>query len=347
MKTSILSLFGLVLSACAPLDPYIQALPAELAVEPDWKPAAEAHQGEGFTRHDVAFPCGETSCAAWLYLPEGPQLAPVVVMGNGFCGERHMVMPNYAERFAQAGLAVLAFDYRGWGDSGGLPRYVFVAEDQVADFASAVAWARQDPRVRGERVAVWGTSASGGHVVAAAARDPRISALVAQVGAVRQGGDHDHSMFPEGTLWPLVRLGFVDKFRELRGKERIYVRAYGFGEELAFMPRHGPAVDALQTLDDTPWPNVIAPAILLDADEYHPDREADQITAPGLFVVAERDELVWNEGTRQVAEEMADGRFEVIDAAHFDFYVGESFEQAVALEIDFLTDVLLGEGSQP
>jgi fermentation-respiration switch protein FrsA (DUF1100 family) len=340
MRPIPLLTLGVGLIGCAPLAPHIQALPAELAVEPDWQPSEEILQGEGFTRQDVAFPCGASTCAAWLYLPEGPELAPVVVMGNGFCGERHGNMPDYAERFAQAGLAAMVFDYRGWGDSGGLPRYVFVAEQQVEDYQSAVAWARSSPLVRGERLAVWGTSASGGHVVSAAARDPRIDALVAQVPSIRQGGQHDHSMFPEGTLWPLVRLGFVDKFRELRGKERIYVRAYGYGEELAFMPRFGPQVEQLLDADSSRWPNLIAPAILLDADEYHPDREADQIQAPALFIAAERDELVWNEGTRQVAEEMANARYETIDAAHFDFYSGESFERSVELEIAFLRESL-------
>jgi dienelactone hydrolase len=340
MRPPILALFGLVLSACAPIDHHIQALPAELAVEPAWQPSTEILQGDGFTRQDVAIPCGDTHCAAWLYLPEGAVLAPVVVMGNGFCGERQMVMTEYAERFAQAGLAALTFDYRHWGDSGGLPRYVFVAEEQVDDYASAVAWARSSPLVRGEHLAIWGTSASGAHVMSAAARDPRIDAVVAQVPSIVEGGDHDHDMFPEGTLMALVRLSFMDKKRENRGEERIYVRAYGYGEELAFMPGFGPQVEELLGLAEGRWPNVIAPGILLDMDEYHPDKAAKQVTAPTLFVVAERDELVWNEGTRKLAEKMPDARYESLDAAHFDFYTGESFERSVAMEIAFLRERL-------
>jgi len=340
MKNPILALIGLVSSACAPIDHHIQALPAELAGEPGWEPSSEILQGDGFTRQDVAIPCGDTHCAAWLYLPEGAQLAPVVVMGNGFCGERQMLMTEYAERFAQAGLAALTFDYRHWGDSGGLPRYVYVAEEQVDDYAAAVAWARSSPLVRGDKLAIWGSSASGGHVMSAAARDPRIDAVVAQVPSIAQSKDHDHDMFPEGTLMALVRLAFKDKWREKRGKERIYVRAYGYGDELAFMPRFGPQVEELLGLAEGTWPNVIAPGVLLDMDEYHPDKAAVQVTAPTLFVVAERDELVWNEGTRKLAETMADARYEVIDAAHFDFYLGESFEQSVTLEIEFLRGVL-------
>jgi fermentation-respiration switch protein FrsA (DUF1100 family) len=335
------------IAGCAPIDHHIQALPAELAVEPDWRPSSEILQGEGFTRQDVAIPCGDSTCAAWLYLPEGAALAAVVVMGNGFCGERQMLMTEYAERFAQAGLAALTFDYRHWGDSGGLPRYVFVAEEQVDDYASAVAWARSSPLVRGDRLAIWGSSASGGHVMSAAARDQRIDAVVAQVPGIAHGGGHDHDMFPEGTLWALVRLSFMDKKRENRGEDRIYVRAYGYGEELAFMPGFGPQVEELLGLADGRWPNLVAPGILLDMDEYHPDKAALEVQAPTLFVVAERDELVWNEGTRKLAERMPDARYESIDAAHFDFYVGESFERTVELEIEFLRRHLLGEGATP
>jgi hypothetical protein len=63
--------------------------------------------------------------------------------------------------------------------------------------------------------------------------------------------------------------------------------------------------------------------------------------------VAERDELVWNEGTRKLAEKMPDARYESLDAAHFDFYTGESFEQSVALEIAFLKEQLGVGGTTP
>lgn len=345
MRTSLLAA-ALGLSSCAPLGPHIQPLPAELAVEPAWEPSPEPIQGDGFSYQDIAIPCGETFCAATLYLPDGPVRAPVVVMGNGFCGRRNAVMPTYAEHFAQQGLAALAFDYRHWGDSGGLPRYVWVAEEQVQDYQSAIAWARQDPRVRGDRLAIWGTSASGGHVMTVGSRDERIDAVVAQVPGITHSGDHE-DVFPEGTLWPLVRLAFVDKFRELRDKERIYIRAYGRGEELSFMPRMGQELDGLLLTEDNDWPNVIAPAFLLDIDEYHPDKAALQVTAPTLFVLAEHDTLVHNAGTVEIAGKMADATVETIDADHFGFYEGEAIERTMALELAFLKRHLLGTGVTP
>ena len=45
--------------------------------------------------------------------------APCVVMASGFSCVRDQGLDAFAERFAAAGLAVLAFDYRGFGESGG------------------------------------------------------------------------------------------------------------------------------------------------------------------------------------------------------------------------------------
>ena len=43
-------------------------------------------------------------------------------MAHGFSATRHMVADKYAEVFHKAGLAVLLYDHRGFGDSGDEPR---------------------------------------------------------------------------------------------------------------------------------------------------------------------------------------------------------------------------------
>ena len=70
---------------------------------------------EDFTRTDVDFVSSGTRCAAWLYRPHGVARPPVVVMAHGFGAERTFGLPAFAGRFAAAGLAVLLFDYRGFG----------------------------------------------------------------------------------------------------------------------------------------------------------------------------------------------------------------------------------------
>ena len=74
-------------------------------------------------REDLTFPSGEDTCAAWLYRPDGAEgPVPCIVMAHGFTATREDRLPAYAERFAAAGMAVLLFDYRHFGDSTGEPR---------------------------------------------------------------------------------------------------------------------------------------------------------------------------------------------------------------------------------
>lgn len=127
---------------------------------------------------------------------EGRKL-PVVILSHGWGGTAALLRPQ-AERFAQAGYFVLVFDYRGWGESDARSvrdesasganarrelREVVDPLDQAADIFNAVHWLMGEPMVDVDRVALWGTSFSGGLVAYVAARDPRIKAIVSQVGA--------------------------------------------------------------------------------------------------------------------------------------------------------------------
>ncbi|MDQ0758233.1 hypothetical protein [Streptomyces canus] len=85
---------------------------------PAWTGAQAAHS---FTRHDITFPSGDSTCAGGLYLPTGITSPPVVVLGHVLGATREMRLDALAERFAQAGITAVAFTYRHFGDSGGHP----------------------------------------------------------------------------------------------------------------------------------------------------------------------------------------------------------------------------------
>ncbi len=73
-------------------------------------------------RREVLFSSGTDRCAAWFYPAAGaPPRSPIVVMAHGLSGTRRDRLGAFATRFARAGLAVLVFDHRGFGDSGGEP----------------------------------------------------------------------------------------------------------------------------------------------------------------------------------------------------------------------------------
>lgn len=129
----------------------------------------------------MTFASSGATCAAWHFAGTGDAFVtdngrPCVVMAHGFGGTRDTGLLGYAEGFAAAGLDVLLFDYRGFGDSGGKTRQLVSYRHQRADYRAAIATARTLDGVDPERIVLWGTSYSGGHVVPVAVEDGMIAA---------------------------------------------------------------------------------------------------------------------------------------------------------------------------
>jgi len=143
--------------------------------------SAERREPAAVQRHDVSFPSGQDECAAWLYTaPDLHSPRPIVIMGHGLGAVREMGLDAYAQRFAAEGWSVLVFDYRHLGASGGTPRQLLDIGRQRADWHAALAFARTLPEVDVDRIAVWGSSFGGGHVMQIASEDTDIAAVVAQ-----------------------------------------------------------------------------------------------------------------------------------------------------------------------
>src|SRR4051812_36342096 len=122
------------------------------------------------TVDDVTFRSGGVACRAWHFHGQGDALAgpagrPILMMGHGFGGTKDAGLRPFAERIGAAGIDVLAFDYRGFGASDGEPRQSISMKRQIEDYHAAVDAAKSLPGVDVERLALWGTSLSGGHVL--------------------------------------------------------------------------------------------------------------------------------------------------------------------------------------
>jgi uncharacterized protein len=120
------------------------------------------------------FKSGETFAAAWLFLPETAvpgARAPAVAMAHGLGAVKEMYLEPFARRFAEAGVAALVFDYRGFGASGGEPRQRISPRDQMEDYRNALTWLSHQSEIDANRLGVWGSSFSGGHVIQVAAHD--------------------------------------------------------------------------------------------------------------------------------------------------------------------------------
>jgi fermentation-respiration switch protein FrsA (DUF1100 family) len=135
----------------------------------------------------IVFRSKGLNCSAIFYLPDNlstKEKYPAIVMAHGIGSTKEMCLPQFAERFAAAGLAVLLFDYRNLGESEGIPRGQVFPEDQQEDYRNAITWIQQQPQIDPERIGAWGSSYSGGHVLHLSAFDRRIKCVVAQVPVV-------------------------------------------------------------------------------------------------------------------------------------------------------------------
>src|SRR5205085_7636317 len=92
-----------------------------------------------------------------------------------------MYLDHYADRFAEHGLAPLVYDNRNFGASDGEPRQEIDPWQQMRDYRDAITWASGLPEVDAERIGIWGSSYSGGHVLVVGAIDRRVKCVVAQV----------------------------------------------------------------------------------------------------------------------------------------------------------------------
>lgn len=299
-------------------------------------------------RSEVTFDSWGTRCAAWLYRPE-PAAAgaaddrplPCVVMAHGFAGVREARLDAFAERFAAAGLAVLVFDYRGFGASEGEPRQLLSIPRQLEDWAAAIAFARTLDGVDAERIAAWGTSFSGGHVITTAARDHRLAAAIAQ--APFADGLHQALALPIPHALRLTAAAARDEVGALLGAAPRLVPAVGPPGSLAVMnsadaePGYRAIVPA-----GSPWRNEVAARICLRLTTYRPVRRAAQIRCPLLVVVCDDDVVTPPDAAVKVASLAP--RSELIryaGAGHFDVYVGDAFERAVGDQLAFLAQHLL------
>ena len=294
-------------------------------------------------RADHTFRSAGVQCAAWLYRPEdsGGGPVPCVVLASGFSGTRDQRLDAFAERFAQAGLAALVFDYRHFGDSGGQPRQLLDIGRQLADWQAAIGYARTLDGIDPARIALWGSSFSGGHVMTLAARDPSIAAVVSQV-AFADGLKTLPQLGGLGQALWLTREGLLDQLGALRGRPPRMVAAVGPPGSKAVMNKpDAEAGNEAITPPGSTWRNEVAARIALRIGRYRPARQAAKIRCPILFCVGDNDDLTAPGLVLEAARKAPRAEVKHYPIGHFDIYTGQWFDRAVADQAAFLTRHLL------
>jgi pimeloyl-ACP methyl ester carboxylesterase len=288
-----------------------------------------------WVRSNADFASRGLRCAGWLYLPKAVERSPVVIMAHGFGAERTFGLQPFAERFAEAGLAAFLFDYRCFGDSEGEPRNWISPRRHLQDWEAALAHVKGLAVIDASRIALWGTSFSGGHVIVVAARHPEISAVVAQVPFA-----DGLALLMSVPLKSMARLSIAalrDVIQILMRRSPFTVPVVGPPDSLAIMNMPG-AWEGYQSIlpKRTSWENACPARAVFTTSFYRPIRYAKRVRCPVLLMMAERDEIIPPWSVKKEHARLSKAQLVALNGGHFDLYNGRCFEEVVAMEQNFL-----------
>ena len=317
--------------------------------------APDERLADGTVRRDLRFPCGDATCAGWLYLPSieatsaanpvnlanttatATQKLPVVVLGHGFGGTRDVGLPPLAERLARAGFAAFVFDYRHFGASGGLPRQVIDPTTQLEDWHAALRFVRTLRDVDGTRTAVLGSSMGGAHALIVASEDRDVRAVVAQAPMVDSQEEGSATFYGATWVARLLLTGWADMALSSVGGGPIEIAAIapqgGFG-----MIVDDAAYEAFrkQVPPGSAYRNAVAARSPFLFDDYDPAAHTAKIEAPVLLIASRDDRFAPWSAVEAYAARSPNVEVATFTGDHFDVYAEPASTQAADAATAFL-----------
>lgn len=286
----------------------------------------------------ISFESGDLKCVGWFFKASDNRLAPCVILAHGFCGVKEARLDAYAQAFADAGYHALVFDYRHFGGSPGSPRQLLNIEKQQQDWHAAISYARSLAEVDPDRIVLWGTSFSGGHVVEAAVTDGAVAAVISQV-------PHMSGIATAMAAGPVqgIKLGLAavyDLIRSWTGFSPFYIPAFGKPGQLAAMTAPG-EFEASRKLfpEDMPvdeFDESVAARVFLAVPFFNPGRLASGLHIPWLVQVAAADQTTPPAAAIKAARKAPRAELITYPLGHFDVYTGPDFKKTVGDQLEFL-----------
>lgn len=303
---------------------------------------------------DIFFSSHGENCHAWLYTKQTGTattnedeeqtgnpivLPPVVLMAHGFGTQKDIGLDRYATKFVQEGFAVFMFDYRNFGASSGRPRNLVSPKRHLEDYHAALDFLESSPtlkqKINTSKIALWGTSFSGGHVLEIASRrayDNNIIGVVAQTPHLSGRAAAMKSIKKRG-LAKMARLALAavqDVARDFVGLPPVVSKLIGTHSSLAMMAVD-PA-DLTRYLERQPeqrlggWINQIPARALLQVRFYNPiDTLAiKEIKVPVMMVGASLDELCPPDLIKEASSMIPGSKLILREGSHFQIYDPEN-----------------------
>ena len=126
----------------------------------------------------VSFERDGTEIKGTVYKPAGAEGAlPGVIITGAWTTVKEQMPGTYARALAAEGFVALAFDFIGWGESAGAPRYVEDPASKTADIHAAASYMASRDDVEAGNLSGLGVCASSGYMADAVANNANLSKL--------------------------------------------------------------------------------------------------------------------------------------------------------------------------
>ncbi|HEY9748126.1 MAG TPA: alpha/beta fold hydrolase [Allocoleopsis sp.] len=273
-------------------------------------------------------------CSVTFYTPdqvvEGER-CPAIVMAHGIGLTKEMGLPQFAEKFAQAGFVVSLFDYRYLGASEGEPRCQVLPTEQQEDYRNAITWTQLQSEVDPSRIGLWGFSYSGGHVLHLAAFDPRVKAIVAQM-PVASGFLNSRRLNSPLSLHELTKILSQDRIKRYQTGEVSYFPLVAPPGQPCILatPDAFTWAELAKNASEGRWENRLTFESIEHCLYYEPVPHPEAIfPTPLCLIVGEKDFLAAPDLIAEFyANAMEPKSLTILKGGHFDGFQGEGFEIA-------------------
>ncbi|MEM0215714.1 MAG: alpha/beta hydrolase [Archaeoglobaceae archaeon] len=246
-----------------------------------------------------------------------------IVMAHGFGAVKDLLLP-YAEKFGKR-FSLVIFDYRHFGRSKGEPRQLISIKKQIEDWKKAVEYAKS----KYKKVAIWGSSFSGGHVLEIASQY-EVDAVVSQVPFV-DGLSVARAMGLRSVKFAI--LGIIDLVLSPFGGYKVAIAG-----EKGLLPE-----DYLRLIEEhkkrystsIPWENYTFARIALSIPFYRPIKKVSKINCPVFYLIAENDTVTPASAAFKAVEKTKEAEVMNLKCGHFGVYI-DFFEESSNREFEFL-----------
>ncbi|MFM6830868.1 MAG: alpha/beta hydrolase [Novosphingobium sp.] len=286
---------------------------------------------------------------AWVFWPEGVSgEVPAITMAHGFSGLKYRGLQRYAERFAQAGFAVIVHDHRNFGLSGGDIRGDIDPWRQIADWRRVISYLESLPNIDRSRIGIWGTSYAGGHAIVLGATDSRIRVVVAQVPII-SGYEQGLRRVPPDARAAQQELFSEDERAQLRGDPPMRQRVVSLDPSVRAAYRSKDMLDfhdAFEIPEGVEHSDYVTVRSSRMSQMYEPGNWIARIgPKPLLMVVAENDVITPVDLALAAYERAVEPKkLKIVKRGHFDAYRSE-FDETSAAARDWFVQNLLHPGA--